>query len=71
MYQRSAKMSKPVGDGRIDPMSLTRFMKECKNQLESAGYEDCAFYFEQIEEALREGKSITADPRKVSQMLGL
>lgn len=71
MYQRSAKMSKPVGDGRIDPMLLTRFMKQCKIQLESAGYSDCAFYFEQIEEALREGKNVTEDPRKVSQILGL
>lgn len=71
MYQRSAKMSKPVGDGSISPMLLTRFVKECKNQLESVGYEDCAFYFEQIEEALRNGKSLTADPKKVSSILGL
>lgn len=71
MYQRSAKMSKPVGDGSISPMLLTQFIKECKNQLESVGYEDCAFYFEQIEEALRNGKSLTADPKKVSSILGL
>lgn len=71
MYQRSAKMSKPMGDETISPMLLTQFVKECKIQLESAGYEDCAFYFEQIEDALREGKRITTDPRKVSSILGL
>lgn len=71
MYQRSAKMSKPMGDGTISPMLLTQFVKQCKLQLESAGYEDCAFYFEQIEDSLREGKSITSDPKKVQRILGL
>jgi hypothetical protein len=71
MYQRSAKMSKPIGDDRISPMTLMQFVRECSNQLNSAGYEDSAFYFDQIVDHLREGKGLTSDPKKVSSILGL
>jgi hypothetical protein len=71
MYQRAAKMSKPVGDDRINPMTLLQFVRECSNQLNVAGHDDCAFYFDQIVDYLREGKGLTSDPKKVSSILGL
>lgn len=71
MYQRGGKVQKPIGDERINPMTLMQFARECSTQLNAAGYEDCAFYFDQIVDHLRAGKGLTADPRKVSSMLGL
>lgn len=71
MYQRGGKVSKPIGDERISPMILMQFARECATQLNGAGYEDSAFYFEQIVDHLRAGKGLTADPRKVSSILGL
>jgi hypothetical protein len=71
MYQRSAKMSKPAGDDRISPMTLMQFVRECSVQLNDAGYEDCAFYFDQIVDHIRSGKGLTSDPKKVSSILGL
>jgi hypothetical protein len=52
-------------------MTLMQFVRECSTQLNAAGYEDCAFYFDQIVDHIRSGKGITADPKKVSSMLGL
>lgn len=71
MYQRSAKMSKPASDDRISSMTLLQFIRECSNQLNDAGYEDCAFYFDQIVDHLRSGKGLSSDPKKVSSILGL
>lgn len=71
MNQRAGKMSKSMGDERINPMILMQFARECAVQLNGAGYEDSAFYFEQIVDHLRSGKGLTADPRKVSSILGL
>jgi hypothetical protein len=52
-------------------MTLMQFARECAAQLNSAGEEDAAHYFEQIVDHLRTGKGLTADPRKVSSILGL
>lgn len=71
MYQRGGKVSKPIGDDRINPMTLMQFVRECSNQLTEAGYEDCAFYFDQIVDHIRSGKGLTSDPKKVSSILGL
>ena len=71
MYQRGGKVQKPIGDERINPMTLMQFARECSTQLNAAGYEDCAFYFDQIVDHLRTGKGLTSDPKKVSSMLGL
>jgi hypothetical protein len=71
MYQRGGKVQKPIGDERINPMTLMQFARECSTQLNAAGYEDCAFYFDQIVDHLRAGKGLTSDPKKVSSMLGL
>lgn len=71
MYQRGGKVSKPIGDDRINPMTLMQFVRECSNQLTEAGYEDSAFYFDQIVDHIRSGKGLTSDPKKVSSILGL
>lgn len=71
MNQRPGKTSKSMADDRINPMTLMQFARECSNQLNGAGYNDCAFYFDQIVDHLREGRGLTADPKKVSSILGL
>lgn len=71
MYQRAGKVSKPIADERINSMTLMQFVRECSAQLTEAGYEDSAFYFDQIVDHIRSGKSLTADPKKVSSILGL
>lgn len=71
MNQRAGKVQKPIGDDRINQMTLMQFVRECSTQLNAAGYEDSAFYFDQIVDHIRSGKGLTADPRKVSSILGL
>lgn len=71
MYQRGGKVQKGIGDERINPMTLMQFARECAAQLNGAGEQDAAHYFEQIVDHLRTGGGLTADPRKVSSILGL
>ena len=51
--------------GKIDAMTLTTFFKSAKEALERAGYDDCAFYFEQCEDWMREGGSINNNAAKI------
>ena len=44
-----------------DGMKTVTFFKNAKNVLQEMGHDDAAFYFEQIEEHLREGKSLPSD----------
>lgn len=65
--QRSGKW-KPAAmsdGGKIDAMVLCQFFKSAKEALESAGYEDSAFYFEQCEDWMREGRSFNKDARVI------
>lgn len=57
--QRSGKW-KPasMSDSFNNPMKLLEFFKGCKEALERGGKTEEAFYFEQIEEWLREGKDL-------------
>jgi hypothetical protein len=55
--------------GRTSDMALVSFFKESKLALERSGKEDAAFYFEQVETWLREGKSLTT--KRVEHILGL
>ena len=71
MYQRSGKTSKGLSDPSFNAMTVMQFVRECSAQLNEAGYDDCAFYFDQIVEHLRAGKGLTSDPKKVSSILGL
>ena len=69
MNQRPGKTHKASGMDNMFGMKQLQFFKACKQQLEAAGYEDAAFYFEQCEDWLREGKSL--DANKASTILGL
>jgi hypothetical protein len=59
------KSASKSGTDKVDAMVLTTFFKSAKEALERAGYEDSAFYFEQCEEWMREGRSINSDARKI------
>jgi len=70
MFQRSAK-SKPATMTSMDGMAQVSFFRIAKEELIKAGYEDPAFYFEQIEEWLRSGKKLPTSEREVGKALGL
>lgn len=67
--QRPGKW-KPAGlsDGSLTggPMRQLEFFKGCREVLERYGHEDAAFYFEQCESWIREGKDLyNSKPSKV------
>lgn len=70
MFQRAGK-KKPASMASLDGMTTVTFFKLAKENLERAGYEDEAFYFEQVEEWLRSGKSLPTTDKEVSKVLGL
>jgi hypothetical protein len=70
MFQRAAK-SKPASMNSVDGMAQVSFFRVAKEELEGAGYTDAAFYFEQVEEWLRSGKSLPTTGKEVSKVLGL
>ena len=69
MYQRAAK-KKPAMVS-IDGMSTVTFFRIAKEELQNAGYDDEAFYFEQVEDWLRSGKSLPTTEKEVGKVLGL
>jgi hypothetical protein len=70
MFQRAAK-SKPASMTSMDGMAQVSFFRAAKEELNSVGYEDAAFYFEQVEEWLRSGKNLPTTGKEVSKVLGL
>tara|TARA_B100001057_G_scaffold113498_1_gene111792 strand:- start:1040 stop:1255 length:216 start_codon:yes stop_codon:yes gene_type:complete len=54
-----------------DGMKTVTFFKNAKNVLQEMGHDDAAFYFEQIEEHLREGKSLPSDEKSIGHILGV
>ena len=52
-------------------MQQVTFFKQAKEVLEQAGHEDAAFYFEQIEDWLRDGNGLPNDSSKVAHALGV
>ena len=52
-------------------MQQVNFFKYAKEVLENEGHEDAAFYFEQMETWLREGKSMPQDSRSIAHALGV
>ena len=70
MYQRAAK-KQPASASSLDGMSTVTFFKLAKENLQRVGYEDEAFYFEQVETWLRDGKSLPTTDKEVSKVLGL
>jgi hypothetical protein len=65
--QRAGKKSKPMGDGNL--MKTMLFFKECKEVLNEFGHDDAAFYFEQVEEHMR--NCGTLDISKAGNILGV
>ena len=70
MYQRAAK-TKPASMTSMDGMAQVAFFRVAKEELTKAGYEDPAFYFEQVEDWLRSGKSLPSTAREVGKVLGV
>lgn len=52
-------------------MGMLLFFKNAYQALNEAGYEDEAFYFEQVVDHLRNGGSLPNDKRGVEKVLGL
>ena len=68
--QRGGKW-KPATLRDGDGMRTVTFFKYAKNVLEEYGHEDAAFYFEQVEEHLREGGSLPQDAHNIGRVLGV
>lgn len=52
-------------------MKTVLFFKEAKELLEQSGYDDAAFYFEQIETLIREGNNLPVDRKTTAKALGI
>lgn len=68
--QRPGKMKK-AALGAGNGFALLAFFESARSQLEKEGYEDEAFYFEQVETWLRDGKQLPTSDREVAKVLGL
>ena len=70
MNQRPGKR-KPasMSDSFNNPMRMLEFFKSCKEVLERVGENDAAFYFEQVEDYIRQGHDIYKE--KPAKILGL
>ena len=68
--QRAGKWkSATLRDG--SGMHTVNFFKYAKRLLEEYGHEDAAFYFEQVETHLRDGKSLPISESEVGKVLGV
>ena len=52
-------------------MQTINFFKTAKELLEKYGHDDAAFYFEQVEEHLRDGGKLSSDSSDVGKVLGV
>ena len=68
--QRAGKF-KPATPREGSGMQTVNFFKYAKEVLESEGHDDAAFYFEQMETWLREGKALPQDSRSIAHALGV
>ncbi len=70
MNQRFAKtMKRDVTT--INPQNLISVLNEASTQLLDSKEKAAAFYFDQIVDWIRSGKSLSSDNKTVSKMLGL
>ena len=67
--QRAGKF-KPATLREGGGMQQVNFFKYAKEVLESEGHDDAAFYFEQMETWLRDGKGLPQDARSIANALG-
>ena len=75
MWQRANRELKEINmtmdsDG-INLRKMTRLMQECAEELEKAGYEDPAYYFNQVVDYLQEEYSPNRGLDTASRILGL
>ena len=75
MWQRANRELKEINmtmdsDG-INLRKMTRLMQECAEELEKAGYEDPAYYFNQVVDYLQEEYSMKRGYDPASKILGL
>ena len=75
MWQRANRELKEINmtmdsDG-INLRKMTRLMQECAEELEKAGYEDPAYYFNQVVDYLQEEYSMKRGVDPASKILGL
>jgi hypothetical protein len=68
--QRAGKF-KPATLREGGGMQQVNFFKYAKEVLESEGHDDAAFYFEQMETWLRDGKGLPQDARSIANELGV
>jgi hypothetical protein len=68
--QRSGKTYRAAANDNSG-MGTLAFFKYATKALTDAGYEDPAFYFEQIVDHLRDGGSLPVSQREVEKVLGL
>ena len=52
-------------------MNTVTFFKNARKLLEEYGHDDAAFYFEQVETHLRDGKSLPVSEKEVGKVLGV
>ena len=71
MSNQRARKSYSASAMNGDGMRNVLFFKDAKIALEEAGYDDAAFYFEQVEDHLRTGGSLPTNQREIERILGL
>ena len=68
---KSETMMSPMDSDGVNLRKMTRLMQECAEELEKAGYEDPAYYFNQVVDYLQEEYSIKRGFDPASKILGL
>ena len=69
--QRFGKTHRATGMDSGSEMKIYQFFKNARIALEESGNEDASFYFNQIEDHLKAGKSLPSSQRDVEHVLGL
>lgn len=69
MNQRKGKTHRASGMDNGQAMHNMLFFKRCKELLVEYGHDDAAFYFEQVEEHIRSGGTLSVD--KAGSILGV
>lgn len=69
--QRAGKSYRAGPGDNLQDMKLKNFFRECKNILENNGESESAFYFEQLEEYMMDGKPLPSEAKEISRVLGL
>ena len=69
--QRSGKTHRAGAADGLGDMKLKNFFRGAKEMLLEAGNEDAAFYFEQCEEHMMEGKPLPYERKDIARLLGI